>query len=286
MAFADYLGQIFGKRTAWLYRIVIPGATTYHVTSRGRDYTSSADKPDATFVSTTNWTSTAILTGGVTQTTRAERAEVKVNLPTTGDIAQAILAYDGQADITVSIWQTFVGDPDEEYAVKFVGRVVNVQPGLLAVTLICEEGFTAMNRSSVAQVMQRLCRHAHYFTTDDGGGCRLNVDDWKQAVTITDMAGRVVTVPLAAMQPEGTLTAGILFWGGGEYFIQEHVGELLTLEAVPNGLAAALAGGDESADVAPGCDLTPERCVDFENIANFGGFWWMTETPFDGRALG
>lgn len=283
MAFADYLGQIFGKRAVWLYQIIIPGVATYHVTSRGRDYESSADKPDATFVSSTNWVSTAILNGGVTQTTQAERAEVRVSLPTTGDIAQAILAYDGQGDISVAIWQTFAGDPDEEYARKFVGRVVTVQPGLLAVTLVCEEGFTAMARSSVAQVMQRLCRHAHYFTSDDGGGCRLDVDDWKQAVEITAVSGRVVTVPLAAMQPDGAFTAGILFWGGGEYFVESHVGDALTLEKAPPGLAALL---PEDADLVPGCNLTPENCLSFENIANFGGFWYMTEMPFDGRALG
>ena len=283
MAFSDYLGQIFGKRAVWVYRIAIPGVATYHVTSRGRDFTSSTGRPDATFTSSTTWASTPILNGGVTQTTNAERAEVRVSLPTTGAIAQAILAYDGQAEIGVSIWQTFVGDPDEEYAQKFVGRVVSIQPGLLAVTLICEEGFTGMARSSVAQVVQRLCRHAHYFTAADGGGCRLNVDDWKQGVTITAISGRVVTVPLAAAQPAGTFTAGILFWGGDEYFIQSHVGSALTLESIPVGLATAL---PEAADIVPGCNLTPEACAGFDNIANFGGFWWMTETPFDGRSLG
>lgn len=283
MAFSDYLGQIFGKRAVWLYRIVVPGVAIYHVTSRGRDFETSAERPDATFVSATNWASTAILNGGVTQTTQAERAEVRVSVPTTGAIAQAILAYDGQGDIAVTIWQTFVGDPDEECALKFTGRVVSVQPGLLAVALICEEGFTAMSRSSVAQVMQRLCRHAHYFTTDDGGGCRLNVDDWKQVVTITAIAGRVLTVPLAAMQPDGTFTAGIVFWGGGEYFVESHVGNALTLEKAPPGLAGLL---PEDADLVPGCNLTPDNCVAFGNIANFGGFWFMTETPFDGRALG
>ena len=292
MAFKDYLEQVFNKRAAWLYRIVIPGVATYHATSRGRGFTSSAGKPDATFVSTTNWVSTAILNGGTSQTTRAERAEVKISLPTyvkkstPNQIVQDILAYDKQEDISISIWQTFIGDPDEEYAVKFVGRVVNVQPGLLATALICEEGFTAMNRSSVAQVMQRLCRHAHYFTTDDGGGCRLDIEDWKQAMAITEAAGRIVTVPLAALQPEGTLTAGVLFWGGDEYFIQEHSGSLLTLEATPVGLEDALDIGDQAIDVAPGCDLTAERCLQFDNIANFGGFWWMLESPYDGRALG
>lgn len=281
MAFTDYLGQIFGKRAVWLYRIVVPGVATYYVTSRGRGYQSSAGKPDATFVADRSWASTAILNGGVTQTTQSEKAEVNINLPTMGDIAQDILAYDGQGDVSVTIWQTFAGDPDEEYALKFTGRVIKVQPGLLAVNLVCEEGFTAMARSSVAQVMQRLCRHAHYFTTDDGGGCRLDVEDWKQTMSITAAVGRQLTVPDAILQPDGTYTAGILFLGSVEYFIQSHAGETITLEkALPAGTFPM------DADIVPGCNLTPANCLTFDNIINFGGFWYMTETPFDGRALG
>jgi hypothetical protein len=42
----------------------------------------------------------------------------------------------------------------------------------------------------------------------------------------------------------------------------------------------------EAADIVPGCNLTPDACIGFGNIANFGGFWFMAETPFDGRQLG
>lgn len=281
MSFSVYLGQVFGKRAVWLYRVSIPGGTTYYVTSKGSDYQSSAGKPDVSFASARTWVSTPILNGGITQTAKSEKAEVAINLPTSGAMAQEILAYDDQDDVTVAIWQTFNGDPDEEYAVKFVGRVVKVQPGLIATSLVCEEGFTTMARSSVAQVMQRLCRHAHYFTTSDGGGCRLNVDDWKQSVSLTSATGKEVTSADFILQPDGTYTAGILFVDGVEYFIQSHVGQTLTLER-------PLSSGafPRSAQVAPGCNLTPANCLTFSNIANFGGFWFMTETPFDGRALG
>lgn len=281
MAFSDYVSQIFGKRAVWLYRIVIPGVATYHVTSRGRNFTSSAGKPEATFLAAQVWTSTAILNSGVVQTTQSQRAEIDVSLPTTGEIAQALLAYRGEGEVSLSVWQTFAGDPDEEYARKFSGRVVSVQPGLLTVRLICEEGFTSMARSSAAQVMQRPCRHAHYFTYEDGGGCRLDVDDWKQAVVITAATGRVMTIPLAGLQPPGSFSAGLLFWGGNQYFIENHSGNQITLESVPIGLVTPA-----SADIAPGCNLTPQNCIAFNNIANFGGFWFMTDTPFDGRALG
>lgn len=110
--------------------------------------------------------------------------------------------------------------------------------------------------------------------------------DFLQAMDITAATGRVVTVPAAALQPDGTFTAGILVWSGQERFIESHVGDQLILETEMTGLAAALAGGDEPAEVAPGCNLTPEVCLNvFSNIENFGGFWWMTETPFDGRSI-
>lgn len=285
MSFASYLERVFGKRPVWLYRIEIPGGATYHITSRGRDFTSGAGKPEASYVSGQVFATTAIMNGGVTRTTQSERAEVGLTMPTIHPIAQAVLGYDRQADIKVTIWQTFAGDPDEEYALKFSGRVVRVQAGYLTVALICEEGFTAMRRSSVAQVIQRLCRHAHYHTNEDGGGCQLELADWQQAMSITEATGRVLTVPLALAQPDGTFTAGILEWAGQEFFIESHVGEDLTLEREPPGLAAALALGDEDTLVAPGCNLTPETCLAFDNIANFGGFWWMTESPFDGRSI-
>lgn len=285
MSFASYVARVFGKRPVWLYRIAIPGGATYHMTSRGRDFVSPANKPDTGYPAGQTFAKTAIINGGVTRTTQSERAEVALNLPTIHPLIQAVLGYERQTDIEVTIWQTFVGDPDEEYALKFSGRVVRVQPGYFATELICEEGFTAMRRSSVAQVLQRLCRHAHYHTSDDGGGCRLDIDDWLQAMTITAATGRVVTVPLAAVQPNGTFTAGILQWSGQERFIESHVGNQLTLETELTGLTAALAGGSQSVQVAPGCNLTPERCNEFANIANFGGFWWMTESPFDGRSI-
>jgi hypothetical protein len=202
-------------------------------------------------------------------------------LPTTGQIAQDVLGYRGEGEVAVSVWQTFAGDPDEEYARKFSGRVVSVQPGLLTVRLLCEESFTSMARSSAAQVMQRPCRHAHYFTYADGGGCRLDVNAWKQAVVITAATGRVMTIPLAGLQPDGTFSAGLLFLGSNQYFIENHTGNQITLESVPVGLAVPA-----NVDIAPGCNLTPQNCVAFNNIANFGGFWFMTDTPFDGRALG
>jgi len=286
MSFASYLTRVFGKRPTWLYRFEIPGGATYHLTSRGRNYVTGADRPDDDYPTGQTFTKAALYNKGITRTTNSQRAEMEVVLPTAHALAQAILGYSGAADIKVTIWKLYAGDPDEECVVKFAGRVVKVQMSFLIITLWCEESFTAMRRSSVAQVMQRLCRHAHYFTNDDGGGCTLDLADFQQTMSITVVDGRNLTIPLAALQPDGTFTAGILDWGGEERFIESHLGDQIILESIMPGLEAAVGIVDEDALVAPGCNLIPDTCLaTFDNIANFGGFWWMEETPFDGRSI-
>lgn len=285
MSFASYVARIFGKRPVWLYRVEIPGGATYHMTSRGRPFTSSAGKPEAGYTTGQAFAKTALLNRGISRTTSSQRAEMEVMLPTVHPLAQAVLGYTGNADIKVTVWKTYAGDPDEEYAAKFYGRVVKHQMGFLNVVLFCEESFTAMRRSSVALVVQRPCRHAHYFTNDDGGGCQLDITDWQQSMSVTVVNKRTLTAPLAALQPEGTLTGGILFWSGQERFVESHIGETLVIESVLTGLDTAVAGGPVSVLVAPGCNLSPQRCVEFDNIGNFGGFWWIEESPFDGRSI-
>ncbi len=286
MALSDYISRVFGKRPVWLYRVEIPGGATYHITSRGRNYVSSAGLPETGYVAGQTFIKTALWNRGITRTTNSERAEMEIVLPTVHPLAQAVLGYQRSTDIKVTVWKTYAGDPDEEYAAKFYGRVVKTQMGFLTVTLFCEESFTAMRRSSVAQVVQRLCRHAHYFTNDDGGGCGLDIADFQQLMIATAVSGRTITVPLAALQPDATFTAGLVDWGGEERFIESHVGDTLILESELNGLEAAVGIAEQDVLVAPGCNLQPETCLGtFDNIANFGGFWWMEETPFDGRSI-
>jgi hypothetical protein len=133
-----------------------------------------------------------------------------------------------------------------------------------------------------------LCRHTHYFTEADGTGCTLDIEDWLQAAEVTAVAGKVLTVAAAALQPDGTFFLGVLRYAGTDYLIARHEGATLALDRVAPGLAAAVAGGPVDVDIAPGCDLRAVTCQDrFDNILNHGGLPWMErgETPFDGRSI-
>lgn len=293
MALADFVARIFGKTPVFVYRIEVPGET-FHLTGWPFDgaiygWTAGADRPDASYPAGVAFDFAGINRGEIIETSASARAEVWVSLPTAHPAMVAARTSDDlEEEITVTIWVTYLGDPDEEYVTRFKGRVTAIEPGKILSRLICADDMTEMDRASSAQVASVFCRHTHYFTEEDGTGCTLELADWQQAATVTAMTGRALTVPLAALQPDGTYYLGIFEYGGREYLIADHQGSELTLDRVPPGLASALGGGPVAALIAPGCDLRVETCQGrFANVLNYGGLLGMIrgETPFDGRSI-
>lgn len=284
MSFASYISRIFGKKPVWLYRIEV-NETVYHYTSRAAGYTTPNDSPTTDFPTGQVWSAVSIIRGEIYQTTLANRNDTWVRLATRNAAISQILNNSDFDQIKLDIWQGFVGDPDDEFVQHFSGRLVEVEADLILTTLTFETSITESSRSSVAQVVQRPCRHAHYFTNADGGGCGLTLADHQLSAEATVIDGRAITVPMAALQPDGTYLAGILEYDSKEYMIQSHVGEVLTIENEPPGLADAVALGETFVLIAPGCDLTIENCNEFDNVLNFGGFETMRDSEFDGRSI-
>jgi hypothetical protein len=292
MAFADFVARVFGKTAVWVYRIEVPG-DTYHLTGWPFDvsvggWQSGADRPSDAYPTGQLFDFTGISRGEITETTASSRSEVWVSLPTSHPAMIAAREWDEPEEIRVTIWVTYLDDPDEEYVTRFIGRVTSIEVGQVLSRLICEDALTEMDRASAAQVASVLCRHTHYFTEADGSGCTLDIEDWLQAALVTAATGKILTVPAAALQPDGTFFLGILRYDGTEFLIARHEGETLQLDRIPPGLAAALSVGDVDVDIAPGCDLRAETCRDrFDNILNHGGLTFMErgETPFDGRSI-
>lgn len=289
MAFSDFIARVFGKKTLYFYRFEV-GSETFHIVGRAINFTTGNNQPNADFPTGQEFTSTSIKHGEIIQSNLANRSDTWFRLPTRNPVVQAILDYDEPSKIRITVWKTYLGDPDEEFIQRFSGRLVSHQADLILTTLNAEFAITEMQRSSVAEVVQRPCRHAHYFTNSDGGGCRLTLSDWQQPAPVTVSSGRTVTVPLAALQPDGFYLMGILEYDGVEYLIESHSGSELVLEkAVPN-LADDIADANmipEDLDVliAPGCNLTKPNCDFFENGINFGGFEAMLDSPYDGRSV-
>ena len=226
--------------------------------------------------------------GDIIESTASTRSEVWVSLPTSHPAMVAVQAWDEPEEITVSIWVTYLSDPDEEYVLRFTGRVTGIEPGKILSRLICEDPLTDMDRASAAQVASVDCRHNHYVTEADGTGCRLGLADWQQTVEVTAITAKVLTVPLAALQPDGTYRLGILEYAGREYLIASHTGATLVLDRIVPGLAAAVALSEGEVLIAPGCDKKIGTCLArFANVLNFGGNPGMIrgESPFDGGSI-
>jgi hypothetical protein len=292
MAFADFVARVFGKTAVWVYRIEVPGET-FHLTGWVYDgqelgWTAGADRPNTDYPAGVVFDFAGINRGEIIETTAASRSEIWISLPTSHPAMVAARAWDEPEQIGVTIWVTYLQDPDEEYVLRFAGRVTSIEPGKVLSRLICDDAKSEMDRASAAQVASVNCRHTHYFTEADGTGCTLDLADWQQAATVTAVTGKALTIALAAMQPDGTYRLGILEIDGVEFLIASHVGTTVTLDRVVPGLATAVAGGPVDVLIAPGCDLTATTCRDrFDNVLNFGGLPGMDrgETPFDGRSI-
>lgn len=290
MAFSDYVSLVFGKKPVWLYRFVV-GGVSYHYTSKASGYTTPANRPNTEFPSGQVWTATALYRGEIYQTVKANRNDTYVRMATSNALMAAAIANRDDENMTVDIWQGFIGDTDNEFKLMFTGRVVEIEPALVYTTLICETTISQTRRSSVAQVVQRSCRHAHYFTNADGGGCGLNVTDFQVTADCFDQTGRTLTVPDANTQDDGYYLAGMLEYDSKFYMVEKHVGDQLTIESPVEGLTAAIDADTNSppfvqVKIAPGCNLTIDQCnARFDNVKNFGGFADMDENPFDGRSI-
>lgn len=293
MSWASIVAAVSGKKPVWLYRFE-QGTTMVFYTSRSTQYDQTNfdffDQNDifaavATDFFTRNWLPSPIGRGAITRTSKVQKATLDITFPRTNVTAQSFRDSSLVQYNKAQVLAVFSNDPDAEVVTKFLGRVVAVKPGLVKITLSCENLFTTMRTKALAATMQRLCGHAQYF--DPGSpyaGCKLVLADWQVSATATASAGRDITVTEAASYDDGYFSGGILEYGGDRKMILKHAGSTLTMLDMPDGIATALGSGSQSVKIAPGCNLTFQMCsAVFQNTANFGGLPFMTDNPYDGR---
>jgi hypothetical protein len=286
MTFAASLAKASGKKPVWLYRFTV-GSTVFHVTRRpstlfgGPGHVTAIGQPDATFLASQNWTPMPLEHGKLTQSSETARSEWDMMIPAQSALGIAIRDFTDISRITVKAWQTFSDDIDEEYVVRFDGRVARRKPGLITMSLVCETGISELKFQAHPSIIQRPCRHCHYFSPSepDEAGCRLDPDDFKVSMGAgPGSTSREVLVPDAGLSPDGHYTYGLMFHDGEEYFIESHVGTLITIDR-----PATIIPFVTTVELAPGCDGSMTVCHGtFDNSLNHGGFPHITETPWTG----
>jgi uncharacterized phage protein (TIGR02218 family) len=291
MSYSDILDNVFGKRPIWIYRFVKGGEERFF-TSRSTDWRDTdadffdqIDVFNSTDFFSNVYISTALFQSSIKNTSAIGRAETTFTFPQTDEWAQSYIEDNGYDDNQVFVYRLFLNDGALEKQLKFRGRVISASSALTRIVLTAENRFTELRRKGISAVVQRPCRHALYHSKG-GYGCGLNIADFEAAGTLTALSGNTATVAAAASQADGYYSGGVFSWQGKRQFIISHSGSTLTLLGAVPGLAAAQASGNQPVSIAPGCDLTRATCNSkFNNLANFGGFPWADETPYDGKTL-
>lgn len=183
---------------------------------------------------------------------------------------------------TVTVFEV---DEDDNVEVAWKGRLTAVKPSGVEIVLTFESVFTSMRRPGLRSRMLRTCRHSLY-----GQGCFLSRSTFSEELTMTAIDGAVITVPDAAMFPDGWFTGGMIetfYEGGSLHFITQHIGDQITLVRATQILSRALDDGEDDVFLYPGCDRTRATCQGkFDNLDRYGGFDWIPlRNPFNGSSI-
>lgn len=220
----------------------------------------------------------------------------RANLEVSFDIANEMARRWMRQIIDNVVTLTIFSKEDESTSVVWKGRLASVKPEVSAITLVFESIFTSLRRAGLRKKFQRSCPHVLY-----GRGCFFDRSLVAVLGKLTGLTtdGVTLTVPEAALKPDGWYTAGMIEATDGTFrFITNHVGTQLTLirpvdsmtEDFNNsgyGMNYGAFYGGVPVTLFPGCDRSKEMCNGkYGNIVNHGGFPFIPlKNPFSGSSI-
>jgi uncharacterized phage protein (TIGR02218 family) len=205
----------------------------------------------------------------------------------TGEIAQASLQINAAEDFEVSELFTFappddivslkvirfqLGDPDQQSALVWAGRVMTVSWPPDQSQLRCESVLSSLKMTGLRRVYGKGCPHALY-----GNACKASEVAFTEVATLTTQTGRSLVSSAFDAKPDGWFAGGkITYEPTPGYFIHRgiktHVGDTVEITHPIRGIP-----GGAVFKVAPGCSHVlrddPNGCIEkFSNPENYGGF--------------
>ena len=282
MSYKSILATVFGKRPVWLYQITL-GADVHYLTTRSGGVTTPIGKPNVSFTAATTWTPTPLHRGKINQTGNLLEAEMEISLPASLPIAAALVADVSFNVATIRVWHGFENDPDGEFVQRFEGRITKIRTGADWVKIGCENDETVAKRPAGSVVIQRPCRRVVY---EPLTGCPVDFNAQAVPATITAKSGLLLTFTETIAHDDGWYSNGRIKFGGVTQMITNHTAtQFRILADIPAIDVEIAASGSASVQIARGCRNIVEDCVYFGAHLDFGGFQYMTESPFDGRLL-
>lgn len=154
------------------------------------------------------------------------------------------------------------------------GTVLDVSKSGNIITLSCNANDISLKRPSLQPRIGPLCRHVLY-----GTACKVNQNLWKSSYSVGPITTNVINVP-AIVEASGYFTGGIASINNQNRTIQKHTDATITLSSPFTGVQSG------TIDLYPGCNLTEENCIAFNNLENNGSFSRMPlKNPFNGTGL-
>jgi hypothetical protein len=149
-------------------------------------------------------------------------------------------------------------------------------------TVTFENVFSANRQIGARPLFQRTCRHTLY-----GPRCKMNIDDFKLAVTVTAISADGTTLTISGVDGRN-YASGVLILPDGTYrYIVTGLGNTFTIIRGSDVLNEAFASGPVAVYIAPGCTQQMSTCQGvFNNLNRFGGFPWIpVKNPMAGSSI-
>lgn len=225
--------------------------------------------------------------GNISTGDALDKAQLELEVPTDSEVPMLFRYYPLGGVLHLTILYGHDGDPANEFAAIWSGRVLQVshKDDQGTATLDCEPISTALRRPGLRRNYQRMCQHALY-----GPKCRVQ----KAAHTIS---ATIVNADNGKVQIDEPPSFS-LFRGGSIEWVRKIPGQIpvrdtrmITDVMLRNGkmeittlspVIGAIVG--EQVSLSRGCDHALATCSGvFNNAPNYGGMPWI---PLDNPAGG
>lgn len=219
-----------------------------------------------------------IYRGNIESNGSLDKSAIRIKTDIGTELAEIFRIWPPASVVNLTIRQGHPEDPDDEYVVIWVGRVVSAQRMQSELALSGEPVSTSMRRPGLRATYGYGCRHVLY-----GPQCQADKPSATVSSTVASIDGATVTLAPGwegAFDPDKFLR-GMVEWEIATGSIDRRMiirvdGDTLHLSGLPNGLAVS-----DPIDVVLGCNhiLYAADGGDCEglhdNILNNGGFRWI-----------
>lgn len=222
------------------------------------------------------YTPTVISRNEIRQSQEDSAGNIEIRVPRDHPVAALFIAYVPSTTVGLTIRRYHRLDDDEEWIIAFVGEVLSTKYDSEASewVLTCGPVTEAFRRTIPIYLYQPQCNNALY-----SDACGVNEEAFKVTGTVSAISGDTITSTAFGAHADGHFNAGYVQHGDEIQFVNNHVGNVLTLVRPFLSLSVS-----ESVDAYPGCDRTEAACgpAKFNNLANHMGFSRIPiKNPFD-----